>query len=224
MPEVDAVILRRKILGVLLQGARQKSGRTKQECAAVLGVRPSLITAYEEGRRNISLPELELLAYFLDTPLASFWSEGEVLVVPEPTPPPERLVALRQRIIALLLREARTKAKKSAQDLAAILGCSPRVVKAYERGQRAIPVAHLELLCEHLGVPIAYFLDEGVGAVGERELNDRLFEQFSVIPGELKQFVVQPINEMYLRVAMRLAEKPATELRGIAESILEITY
>ncbi len=224
MPDVDAVTLRRKIIGVLLQGARMKSGRTRKECADVLGCPPGLIAAYEEGRKDISLPELELLAYFLGVPVAQFWSGEDEIVEPPTLPPVGQLVALRQRIVAVLLREARLKAGKSLADMAAVLGCSPRRISEYERGQRPIPLAHLELLGEHLGVPVSYFLDEGIGTIGERELNDRLFEQFKALPEDVRQFVVQPMNVMYLRVAMRLAEMPASQLRGIAEGLLEITY
>ncbi len=224
MPDVDVLVVRRKILGVLLQGARTKSGRTKQECADVLGVQPSLITAYEEGRKDISLPELELLAYFLNTPLAQFWGDGDAVVEQEASPPPEQLVALRQRIIAVLLREARAKSGKTLKDMAAVLGCSARRVAEFERGDRPIPFPQLEVMSEHLGVPMAYFLDEGIGMVGERELNDRLYELFLTMPEDVREFVVQPINETYLRVAMRLAEMPASQLRGIAEGLLEITF
>jgi transcriptional regulator with XRE-family HTH domain len=209
---------------VLIQGARQKTGRTRQECARALGTTVPTIIAYEEGRKDVSLPELELLAYFLDVPLSQFWGgAGDVLEAPE-APPPPQLLALRQRIIALLLREAQSKSSKSQQDLATILGCSPRTISQYMQGQRAIPVVHLELLSEHLGLPLSYFLDEGIGIVGERELNERLFEQFKALPEDVRQFVVEPANEMYIRVGMRLSEKPASELRQIAEGILEITY
>ncbi len=63
-----------------------------------------------------------------------------------------------------------------------------------------------------------------MGTVGERELNDRLFEQFLDLPEDVRAFIVQPVNVTYLRVAMRLAEMSASQLRGIAEGILEITY
>ncbi|MBN1889092.1 MAG: transcriptional regulator, partial [Thermoflexales bacterium] len=219
MPDVDALTLRNKILGVLIRGARLKSGRTLEECAAAVGIKPGLLAAYEEGRKEVSLPEVELLAYFLDKPVTSFWGDGEAVIEPEPAPPPERVVALRQRIIGILLRQARRKARKQLQDLAAMLGCSSRMVGKYERGERPIPLAHLELLSEHLGVPMSYFLDEGIGTLGERELDDRLYDQFRRLPDELRSFVVQPINESYLRVAHRLAEMPAGELRSIAEGI-----
>ena len=224
MPKIDALTLRGKIVGVLIQGARLKSGRTKQECAEALGVSHSLIAAYEEGRKGISLPELELLAYFLGVPVMSFWGDGEAVIEPKVTPHPEKLLSLRQRIIAVLLHEARTKSDRSLQDVATFLGCSARLVSKYERGERPVPFVHLELISEHLGVPMSYFLDEGVGTVGESELNDRLFEQFLDLPEDVRAFVVQPVNVTYLRVAMRLAEMSASQLRGIAEGILEITY
>ena len=49
MPTTDAFAIRRKIIGVLLQGARLRAGRTKKECADVIGVSPAILTAYEEG-------------------------------------------------------------------------------------------------------------------------------------------------------------------------------
>lgn len=224
MAKVDALVVRSKIVGVLMQGARLKSGRTKKECAQALGVPISQITAYEEGRKDVSLPELELLAYFLGVPVVYFWGEGDEVVEPLKLPSPEQLVALRQRIIAVLLHEARVKAGKTLKDLAAVLGCSAGLLGRYERGERPIPLVRLELLSEHLGVPMTYFLDEGIGTLGERELDDRLYQQFQALPAEVRQFVVQPINMAYLRLAMRLADMSASELRGIAEGILEITY
>jgi transcriptional regulator with XRE-family HTH domain len=224
MPEVSVLSLQNKIIGALLQGARLKRGRTQKECADALGVSPAIIAAYEEGRRAISLPEVELLAYFLHVPLMQFFSDGDQLVEPDPMPPPQQLVALRQRIIAVQLQEARAKAGKSLNDLATVLGCSSRVVSKYEKGEQPIPLAHLELLADHLGVPMTHFLDEGIGTVGEREMNDRLYEQFRELPDEVQQFVTQPVNRLYLQVAMRLASMPTAQLRGIAEGILEITY
>ena len=42
MPTTDIYAIRRKIIGVLLQGARLKAGRNKKECAEVIGVTPNL--------------------------------------------------------------------------------------------------------------------------------------------------------------------------------------
>jgi len=225
MPTTDAFAIRRKIIGVLLQGARLKTGRTKKECADVIGVTPGILSAYEEGRRDISLPELELLAYFLHAPAQSFLEgEDESLVAADAPPPGPQVMALRNRIIGALLREAREQRGKTQKDVAQALGCTPRRITQYELGQKPIPLTQLESLTEYLGVPRSYFLDEGVGTIGERELADRQYEAFKSLPEDVRAFVVQPINTTYLRVAMHLAKMPAGTIRNIAEGLLDITY
>ncbi len=224
MPTTDTFAIRRKIIGVLLQGARLKAGRTKKECADAIGVTPSTLTAYEEGRRDISLPEMELLAYFLHAPVDSFLEgEDESLVRPE-TPPNEQVLALRHRIVGALLREAREQKNKSQKELAQVAGCSPRQISLYESGQRPIPLAELEAFAEELDLPFSHFLDEGVGVVGERELQDRQYGEFRSLPDDVRAFVVEPVNIAYLRVAMHLAQMPADTIRKVAEGLLEITY
>ena len=103
MPTTDAFAIRRKIIGVLLQGARLKAGRTKKECADVIGVTPGILSAYEEGRRGISLPELELLAYFFHVPVGSFLEGDDEALVRLETPPGMQVMELRHRIIGVLL-------------------------------------------------------------------------------------------------------------------------
>ena len=136
MPTTDAFAIRRKIIGVLLQGARLKAGRTKKECADVIGVTPGILSAYEEGRRDISLPELELLAYFLHVPVGSFLEGDDESLVGAETSPSMQVIELRHRIIGALLREAREQKGKSQKELAQAAGCSPRLVGQYESGQR----------------------------------------------------------------------------------------
>ena len=224
MPTIDALAIRRKIIGVLLQGARLRAGRTKKECADVIGVTPGILSTYEEGRRDISLPELELLAYFLHVPVDSFWEgDDESLIQPE-TPPGMQVIELRHRIIGALLREAREQKGQSQKELAQIINCSPRLVGQYESGQHPIPLTQLEALAEELGLPVSHFLDEGVGSIGERELQDRQYDEFRSLPDDVRAFVVEPVNIAYLHVAMHLAQMPVGTIRRIAEGLLEITY
>jgi transcriptional regulator with XRE-family HTH domain len=224
MRTTDAFAIRRKIIGVLLQGARLKAGRTKKECADVIGVTPGILSAYEEGHRDISLPELELLAYFLHVPVVSFLEgDDESLVQPE-TPPGTQVIELRHRIIGALLREAREQKGKSQKELAQVIGCSPRHLSQYESGQHSIPLTELEALADELNLPLLHFLDEGVGSLGERELQDRQYDEFRSLPEDVRAFVVEPVNIAYLRVSMHLAQMPADTIRHIAEGLLEITY
>jgi transcriptional regulator with XRE-family HTH domain len=224
MPTTDIFAIRRKIIGVLLQGARLKAGRTKKECADVIGVTPGILSAYEEGRRDISLPELELLAFFLHVPVGSFVEGDDESLVRLETPPGTQVIELRHRIVGALLREAREQKGKSQKELAQVVGRSSRIFGQYESGQHPIPLTQLEVLAEELGVPLSHFLDEGVGIIGERELQDRQYEEFRALPDDVRAFVVRPVHIAYLRVAMHLAQMPADTIRRIAEGLLEITY
>ena len=99
----DRLALRNRIVGVLLRNARERAEKTKRECAEALGVSTGTLTAYEEGRKPISLPELEILAYLTDTPTTYFLehapqleTEGEQLEL-------EEILILRHRIVGALL-------------------------------------------------------------------------------------------------------------------------
>jgi transcriptional regulator with XRE-family HTH domain len=220
----DKLALRNRIIGLLLRDAREHAGRTKQECADVLGVSSSTITAYEEGQKPISLPELEVLAYMLDTPLAHFLEQDPTLTMDVESLPLQEVLDLRHRIVGALVRQARLGAGMTQKELAEVMGCSPSRISAYEYGKRPIPVAELELLSRYLFLPIKHFFDDQEGPVGEwhsRETDQRLFSE---LPKEVQEFVTQPINIKYLEVAMKLAQMPAGGLRAIAEGLLDITY
>jgi hypothetical protein len=44
------------------------------------------------------------------------------------------------------------------------------------------------------------------------------------LPPEVQDFVLNPTNALYLRVAMELSALKADSLRQIAETLLDITY
>jgi transcriptional regulator with XRE-family HTH domain len=58
--------IKRKILGSLLRQARQLAGKSQKECAELLGASIGLISQYEQGEKEISTAEIELLAPHLD--------------------------------------------------------------------------------------------------------------------------------------------------------------
>lgn len=219
----ERIVLRNRIIGLLLRDAREKAGKTKRDCAAALGVPTGVISAYEEGRKPISLPELEVLAYILKVPIAHFWEREPELKKEEPLPLQE-VMALRHRIVGALLREAREKAQVSQKELAHLLGCSPRRLSDYEYGERPMPVAELEVAARHLHVPLEHFLDTREGPVGEWHYQQEIFRRFCQLPKDVQKFVTHPLNIKYLEVAMRLAQMPAEGLRRIAEGLLDITY
>jgi transcriptional regulator with XRE-family HTH domain len=220
----EQLVLRNRIIGLLLRNAREQAKKTKRECAAALGVSSSTITAYEDGRKPISLPELEVLAYVLDTPIAHFWEHAPELVPEEEPLPLQEVLALRHRVVGALLRQARLEVGTSQKELAEVLGCSTKRLSAYEYGEQPIPLAELELLAHHLHLPLEHFLDNQEGPVGEWNRQEQAWGHFCQLPEEIQAFVTQPLNARYLEVAMKLARMPAGGLRAIAEGLLDITY
>ncbi len=224
MPQPKAWPIRQKIIGVLLRQARQDAGKSLKECGQVLNVSSSTISAIEHGERHVSLPELEMLAYYLQVPLDYLLDPEAVPDSPEPQEVPgAELLLLRQRIIGTLLRQARTKLGLNQTQLAEQAGISARHLSQYEQGENPIPIVELEALSQVLGVPLSHFLDQEVGRIGEQQRREREWRQFADLPPEVRAFVLKPVNLNYIEMAMRLSDVPADGLRNIAASLLEIT-
>ena len=212
----EELALRNRIVGLLLRDARERAEKTKRECATALRVSTGTITAYEEGRKSISLPELEILAYVTDTPTSSFWEYDPELMPEEEPVQLDEIMALRHRIVGALLRQARLEADQTQKELAELLGCSSSRISSYEYGERPIPLAELELLARHLNLALEYFLDNQDGSVGEWHRQREMWQHFCELAQEIQEFVVQPINIKYLEIAMKLSQMPVGGLRGIA--------
>lgn len=222
----NALTIRRKIIGVLLQGARLRAGKSKKECAEAIGVSVATLSSFEAGRRDITLPQLEVLAYFLNVPASNFFKDQDQskLVNEEPEIPIEQVMELRHRIVGVLLRKARNEAGKSKKEMARAAKISTRKLTQYESSEKPIPLGELQEMAEFLRLPMAYFLDEGVGRIGAREQLHSQFERFSELPEDVRDFVSHYTNLPYLRVAVRLASMETDRIRGIAEGLLDITY
>lgn len=222
--ETEGVLQRRQSISSLMQVARVKAGKSKRDCAQAMGVTTGVYSAYEESRRDITLPELELLAHYLKVSVHQFFDKADRLTAEELPVPSDKVIELRQRIIGALLRQARAEKERTVKDLAERLGVSARVISDYELGRKPIPLPQLQEAAEMLGVPLSYFVDEGVGLIGMQELIRSQFDKFSDLPDDLRKFVVNPTNISYLRVAQRLSDLTTEELRNLAASILDITY
>ncbi len=225
MPNQEVIELRNRILGILIQNARDRSRVSRREAAAALGITSNRLSTYESGQKAISLPELELLARYLEVPLREFRSTEGLKEQKETDeiPNPEVFIPLRDRVIGARLRQVRLEADRTQQDLADILECSSSSISDYEYGRRSISVAELEILARALAVPLDYFIDQE-SEVGEWHKLQEQYESFVELSDDIREFVLRPINRSYLELAMKLAQMPAGALRSIAEGLLEITY
>lgn len=215
--------LRNRIIGVVLRDARRRASWTEAECADALGVPPTAIADYEEGRTPVSLPELEALGYMLGIPIDRFWEDKPRSPIEEERPDFQLTLKLRHRIVGALLRQARLEAGMTHEDVAEIVERSPAEIASFEHAETPLPVAELDLLGRHFGLPLEHFLDGQEGTVGAWHRQQAIDRRFHELPDELQSFVVKPINVKYLEVAVRLSQMPASKLRGIAEGLLEIT-
>lgn len=216
--------LRAKKLGVLIRDARLAARRRLDECAAAIGVSKGTFRAYEEGRRAPSLPELEILVYYLNLPIDHFWGKAALSDDAPPTEPLDlpRLVEVRQRMIGALLRQERNRASMSVKSLAEETGIPATRIIAYELGERPIPLPELELLATALSSRIENFFDQN-GPIGRWMNEQKAIRQFLDLPKELQDFVCLPVNRPYLELAMKLSSMSTEKLRTVAEGLLEIT-
>lgn len=217
--------LRTKKLGVLIRDARLASRRKLQECADSVGLSKSMLKAYEEGRRAPSLPELEVLVYYLKLPINHFWGNEAISDDASPTEPLDlpRLREIRQRIIGALLRQQREKENISVRQLAHETGITSGRIKAYELGERPISVPELEILLGVFDTRIEDMFDRN-GPVGQWMMEQKAFHDFMKLPPELRNFASQPVNIPYLQLASKLSAMSTEKLRSVAEGLLDITF
>ncbi|HET7011282.1 MAG TPA: helix-turn-helix transcriptional regulator [Anaerolineales bacterium] len=222
MAERQSVLLRTKMLGALIRQARMTAGKSLKETAALIGTTSGVLSSYEKGRRGISLPELELLAFYLGMPLRSLTSSSKAEARKKAEFNPAVMVSLRQHFIGAMLKTLRTEAGLSLRQLAKAVGLSSARLAAYEQGERPIPLAELEQLANVLNRGVKVFMDAR-GPIGEWESTQEEFEDFQRLPADIRDFMRNPNSEVYLRMALRLSELSTDKLRTLGEGLLELT-
>jgi transcriptional regulator with XRE-family HTH domain len=219
------VNLRSRKLGVLIRDSRLAARMTIPECARTIGVTPGIFRAWEEGRRSPSLPELEVLSFSLNLPLNRFWGKDAKSDDGSPTATLNlpAFVTIRQRMIGALLRQMREKEGISPRALSEMSGISTKRLKAFELGERSIPLPELEGLTALLGGQIEMLFDQ-TGQIGLWMVQQKAIQDFLQLPTELQNFIGKPVNQPYLELALKLSGMSTDKLRSVAEDILDITF
>lgn len=219
-----ALLIRAKKLGVLIRDARLTAGKSSAECAQAIGVSAEIFDEYEFGEKSPSLPELEVLAFYLDIPLEHFWRNETISGGGggKEKPEFEQIVQLRQRMIGVLLRQTRLEAGLSLEELAEKSWSSATLLESYELGEKPIPLPDLEIISRALSRPIKDFQDRH-GPIGRWTTQQRMIQDFTALDPDLQSFVCKPVNRPYIELAQRLSEMSVEKLRAVAEGLLEIT-
>ena len=218
------IAIRTRKLGVLIRDAREVARKSVSETAKAIGISPASLRAYEEGRRSPSLPELEVLAYYLNLPIQHFWTSQTLADDAARTEPLDlvKLAALRHRIIGALLRQKRQQTSISLKALALETGIPQSRLKAYELAEKPIPLAELEAILTVTGGRVENFFDQN-GPIGKWMNDQQSIAEFLQLTPELRAFVCMPVNRPYLDLARNLSQLSADKLRSVAEGLLDIT-
>lgn len=219
-----SIVIRSKKLGVLIRDSRLSRNKTMDECAAAVGVSVDTFEIYELGEQSPSLPEVELLAFYLNQPFEHFMGttalqEGDSA---ENKIDPIRFVGIRQRMIGAQIKKTRLEANQTLESVAERAGMSPEVLETYEIGEQPIPMPVLETLVISLNNNIREYQDQH-SQIGKWFIQQRALKDFTDLPTELQNFVCKPVNRPYLEIAQRLSEISVDRLRTVGEVLLEIT-
>ncbi|XWX05347.1 helix-turn-helix transcriptional regulator [Aggregatilineales bacterium SYSU G02658] len=215
--------LRARMLGVLIRDARVSAARTLEDCARLLSVPVEVFEAWELGDDAPDLPQLELLAYFLEIPVSHFW--GQDVIAHDPTTATavkQDYLSLRHRMIGALLRQAREEANLSLAQVAEAAGLSPERLELYELGEMAIPMSELHVLGSAVRRNMDYFVEMS-GYIGELLRIREDWKQFQSMDEDVRRFAANPSNLAFLRIAMMFSEMPTEQLRKIAAGLADIT-
>lgn len=211
-------------IGNRLIKAREAAGKSVKECAAVLGVSTNNYQRMESGKIIPSLPELESIAYFLGIMLDDLL-EGQAVDFKKQNATGDQLqqlVQLRHRIISASLQLARTQKNLSLKEISNLCGISSSRIKRYELTSMPIPLNNLAALCKVLEIDLSSLLDQS-GLLAERKKKKEQECAFHQLPIELQNFIINPENLSFLRLAFRLKETGIENLESLATGLQQLT-
>lgn len=215
--------LRGKMLGVLIRDARVSAARTLEDCARLLNITPQTFQSWEYGDAIPDLPQLELLAYYLDVPISHFW--GQKTIDNDPTSKvhaQNEYMQLRQRMIGALLRQAREQRDLTLADVAEATYLEEATIANYEAGLAPIPMNELTVLANAVDKNMDYFL-EASSYIGELLKMREEWKHFANLDPESRAFAANPVNIGFIQIAMMFSKMPTDQLRKVAEGMLDIT-
>ena len=214
-----------KKLGIIIKNSRELRKRTVAECAEVMGKEPEVFSAYEAGTLSPALPELEILAYYLELPIYHFFNSvlQEDKPVFENQDDMKQFLLVRDKVISTRLKTYREQKNIAINKMIANTSLNEEQYQRFEEGLDPIPLTNLQSFMYPLGCSLKEFLCEG-GKIGAKYTEEKAQQTLEEIPAEVQKFLTNPSNEPYLRLAMHLSTLSAERLRNIAEGLLEITY
>jgi transcriptional regulator with XRE-family HTH domain len=215
--------IRARMIGVLIHDARLNAERSIEECADLLRVSPEEMQAWEYGDSAPSLPQIELLAFYLGVPVSHFWGTDTLEAkVGRHSDIQSEYVALRTRMIGAMMRQARDDLGLSLETISEESAIPTDLLAQYEMGELPIPMHELSVLSSILKKNTSYFLETS-GYIGEWLQMREEWKHFLELPDEKRQFAANPRNIGFIEIAIMFSKMPVEDLRQVGASILDIT-
>jgi transcriptional regulator with XRE-family HTH domain len=215
--------IRARMVGVLLRDAREAAQRSIDDCARLLRVDDAQIERWEFGDEVPSLPQLELLAWFLGVPVSHFWGVDTLEATrQDPARAQHDYLSLRDRMIGALLRIAREERGLSLEQVSEETGIEAGQIELYELGEVAVPMHELTVLSNPLRKNLDYFLETS-SHLGELLRLREEWKHFTSLPDDIRAFAANPRNVGFIEIAILFSQMPADSLRRVGESVLNIS-
>jgi len=220
---VESYRIRARMIGVLIHDARLNAERSIEECADLLRITPQDMQAWEFGDTTPSLPQIELLAFYLGVPVSHFWGTDTLEAkYGRHSDIQSEYVALRTRMIGAMMRQARDELSLSLDTVSEESAIPADLLAQYEMGELPVPMHELSVLSSILKKNTSYFLETS-GYIGEWLQMREEWKHFLELPDEKRQFAANPRNIGFIEIAIMFSKMPVEDLRQVGASILDIT-
>jgi transcriptional regulator with XRE-family HTH domain len=217
MPKKSDRIIKR------IKNTRKSIGRSRQDCAKILGISTDTYRSIEKGETPFTLPQLELLSVFLKINLSSLFEEEppqhSLAIVLNDEIRPHYLV-LRNKMIRAMLSIERENQSLTLENIAQDTHIPLNALQHYDSGEEPIPMDDLLKISDYLGVSIDMLYEP-------LALDDKQRESSSVKTGWQPEFNIteapkKPIeDDPYMDLFKAFRRIPTVDQAHIAKTILE---
>ncbi len=135
--------------------------RSLHDCAKLLDISKEDYHQFEEGNGSLSLPEIELLAIYLEIPPEVLFEDFSLDFDSFSLLKEEKkhiFTELRNKMIGTQLSMERENIGLSLDELSDMTAIPFEALESYENASSDIPLDHLVMICDHLDIPVQSLL------------------------------------------------------------------
>jgi len=205
-----------------IKTARVKSKRSLKSCADELNIHLKRFAAYESGAMIPSLPEIELLAYYLKTPVLNILSEQEDIspfytsnLTGEKA---GSLLHLRHKMIGAKLRQLREEKQISPSQLADQAGFLIEDLESFELGQTPIRLSILLRMLKVLDCSLQDIIDK-TSPIGKWHQNAFSLKLFFQLPQNMQSALLHSEDQKYLEFIQKLLCASKNDLDNLTQTL-----